>query len=331
MTRSSAAEWASATTRASKTGTSTSASPWITISGRGASDSAQRDRAHAAQLGAPLVEVAGEVRVVDDRGPPGELQQPPRLVGPVVEVGGRGERDARPRIVRVAGCGADGQRAAPAETRQPHVRPRRAGGAARPPRRRRRASQPPSENSPSEGRQPRPRTPARPTRATRPAGRPAPAGSTSPRRRRRRRRGNRGTARAPAGAGAPPPGTARWPAELELAGGEPDVHRTEPAFSAAPLTLPQPVAAVAPPRPGCRDRSRGTSPRRAARRCRWRSASCQRVDVVHHLGALVAEVAVVLEADRSFHAALILAATGARGTPDATVGRPGASPPNSTG
>ena len=121
MMRRSASPWASASTRASKTGTASSSEPCMTSSGRSAERGDVVDRAHRPRPRGPSRRTSGGNAgswMMPDLA--GVQQQAARVVGPVVEVGGRRHRGDAADL-RVARRGADGQRAARAEAADPHV------------------------------------------------------------------------------------------------------------------------------------------------------------------------------------------------------------------
>ena len=118
---SSAEPWASASWRASAVGTLSSSSPCITSSGRGAKRRAAsigRNRRNARLHSSTD---AGKPRRAHGADLPGVLEEPPRVVGPVVEVGARAEQPARPHP-GIVGTDADGDRATGVRAQQHDLR-----------------------------------------------------------------------------------------------------------------------------------------------------------------------------------------------------------------
>ena len=144
MMRRSASPWASASTRASNTGTDSSSEPCTHEQRPRAQPGRGGDGPDLPQLARPRVERRGERRRADDADVPGVQQQPPGMAGPVVEVGRRAQGGHAPHL-GVVGGRADGQRAAGAEAGHPHGvdavevvqvgRRRRARSSSQPPRR----------------------------------------------------------------------------------------------------------------------------------------------------------------------------------------------------
>ena len=106
MMRSSASPWASTSTRASKAGTRSSSLPWSTSIGRGRHLRRVGHGPQLAQLPAPGLDARREERVVDHADVAGVLEEPPRVGGPVVEVG-RGAQRGDALDVGVVGRRAD--------------------------------------------------------------------------------------------------------------------------------------------------------------------------------------------------------------------------------